>query len=116
MSNAKRSHATNGNDDEAGTTGGVTVAGRRFDLIARCPVGGSWVAWVRHASADRSAAALPHPLLVNGRPVPSVAEFVGEVRSTGPTAAAALRTLADAIRAALGEESQADPDDGRRST
>ena len=107
------SNTTNGHDVDEGTTEGVTVAGRRFALVAQRPVGGSWVAWIRHSSADGAAAALRRPLLVDGRPVRTLAEFAGEVRSTGPTSVAALRTLASAIRAAVSEATRADPEEGR---
>jgi hypothetical protein len=73
-------------------------------------VGGSWVAWVRATSVDGPAPALARPLLVDGRAVRGVAEFVGEVHSTGQTASAALRGLADVIRTAVGEATRDNPD------
>jgi hypothetical protein len=105
----KRQNAWRESGDNEGTTDSVSVAGRRFELVARCPVGGSWVAWVRATSADGPGATLMRPLLVDGRPVRNIAEFAGGIHSTGPTAPAALQTLAEVIRTAVGAATEIEP-------
>ena len=80
----------------------VTVAGRRFELVARQPVGGRWTAWVQRTPGPEGAP-LRRPLLLAGAPVASVAEFAQGSTATGPTAEAALATLADTIRSAVAE-------------
>ena len=81
----------------------LTVAGRRFDLVARQPVGGRWAAWVQRAAVVEEPRTLARPLLLAGAPVASLAEFARGSAATGTSAGEALETLAAAIRAAVGE-------------
>lgn len=69
----------------------LAVGGWHLDLVARQPVGGSWGAWVRRATGGGSGGG---------------DERFRSITATGPTAADALASLADAIRTAMGQPPQ----------
>ncbi len=80
----------------------ISIAGRRLDMIARRPEGGSWTAWVAHSyllegssAADRNRAGQDQ----RGR---SLEEMVQDTIGTGATGSGALEALVAIIETRLG--------------
>lgn len=68
----------------------LSVAGHRFDLVARQPVGGSWTAWIERAS-----------MAAGTRTIAPLAASVGGTTASGASAGEALTALADKLRAVV---------------
>lgn len=77
--------------------GELIVDGRRFDLVARRPVGGSWAAWVHHMTTDRGESRRGR----QAAPVSRDEAAAQAITTTGATPGEALASLAEEIRAAL---------------
>lgn len=81
----------------------ISIAGRRLDMIARRPEGGSWTAWVAHSYVLEGAAAGDRG---RGR---TLEDLVQDTIGTGATGAGALEALVGIIETRLGLTSPPEP-------
>lgn len=80
----------------------ISIAGRRLDMIARRPEGGSWTAWVAHSYQLEGASTTDRGRTNPDQRGRSLEDLVQDTIGTGATGAGALEALVGIIETRLG--------------